>query len=447
MMRKLCLVFNKIFNAFTSIIKAPHFGFVQGHNYMIDQDISNLYKIVGAENDELILDYERSFSKLVGDGSSVSFASGRMGFFALMKIYDIGVGDEVIINGATCSVMVNSILRCGALPIYSDIDPNTFGSSYESIEKCLSIKTKMIVAQHSFGIPCDIDRISGLCKKKEVFLLEDCALTLGSKLHSKNIGTFGDAALFSTDHSKPINTITGGLIYTNNSSVYDKLITLQAQSNNLSNEKQQAIWKRFILEKRYAKPGRFRLLQFFDLIHKVKLRLIGGTSPFLDEDFSSKIQSQTYPYPSKLPAFLAAIGLIEINRWPFIMEERKKMLKHYITWVQDFKFDIELPASYFDSTRHIVPLRIAWSQEDGALIRQQFSSKINVSWIWFLEPIITAYEPLINFGYKKGDCPNSEYVCHGMLNLPTSISFASFLVLLDVISPVLVSSKKSHNST
>ena len=167
--------------------------------------------------------------------------------------------------------MVNAILRCGATPVYSDIDSNTFGSSSHSIKECLTIRTKMVVAQHSFGIPCEIDLISDICKKKSVFLLEDCALALGSKLHNINVGTFGDAALFSTDHSKPLNTITGGLIYTNNVSIYNKLLTMQYQSNNLSIEKQKAIWKRFVLERRYAQPGRFRMLYFIDFIHKVRM--------------------------------------------------------------------------------------------------------------------------------------------------------------------------------
>jgi len=445
MMRKFYLILNKVYNTTVSILNAPYFGFVQGHNYIGNKDISDIYNIVGTDDEELILNYEQSFSKLVGDGGSVSFATGRMGFYALMKICGVGKGDEIIINGATCSVMVNAILRCGATPVYSDIDSNTFGSSSHSIKECLTIRTKMVVAQHSFGIPCEIDLISDICKKKSVFLLEDCALALGSKLHNINVGTFGDAALFSTDHSKPLNTITGGLIYTNNVSIYNKLLTMQYQSNNLSIEKQKAIWKRFVLERRYAQPGRFRMLHFFDFIHKVKSSLIGGVTPFLDEDFSSKTLSQSYPYPSKLPAFLAAIGLIEINRWPFIMKEREKMLSHYIRWFKDFEFDVDLPAAYFDSNRRIVPLRIVWSQENGALIRQQLASIINISWIWFLQPIIATSEPLINYDYKYGECPISEYICDGMLNLPTSISFSSFMLLENMISPVLNDSNKSHN--
>ncbi len=169
MMRKFYLILNKVYNTTVSILNAPYFGFVQGHNYIGNKDISDIYNIVGTDDEELILNYEQSFSKLVGDGGSVSFATGRMGFYALMKICGVGKGDEIIINGATCSVMVNAILRCGATPVYSDIDSNTFGSSSHSIKECLTIRTKMVVAQHSFGIPCEIDLISDICKKRAFF--------------------------------------------------------------------------------------------------------------------------------------------------------------------------------------------------------------------------------------------------------------------------------------
>ena len=63
----------------------------------------------------------------------------------------------------------------------------------------------MIVAQHSFGIPCEIQPIVNFAKKKNIFLLEDCALTMGSSIKGIKCGNFGDAALFSTDNTKLIN--------------------------------------------------------------------------------------------------------------------------------------------------------------------------------------------------------------------------------------------------
>ena len=147
-----------------------------------------------------------------------------MGFYVLMKSLGVSSGDEILFTAATCSTMINAALRIGATPIYADIDPNTFGSDPNDIEKKITHKTKIIVAQHSFGIPCDITAIKKISVSNNIFLFEDCALTLGSRVNGITVGNFGDAALFSTDHSKPINTMIGGLIYTCDHVLYQKLI-------------------------------------------------------------------------------------------------------------------------------------------------------------------------------------------------------------------------------
>ena len=145
--------------------------------------------------------------------------------------------------------MANAIIRAGASPVYADIDPETFGSSAKAIKKVLTSQTKMIVAQHSFGIPCDIQPIVELAQAKNIFLLEDCALTLGSKLNNVVCGNFGNAALFSTDHSKPLNTLTGGLIYTQKKSLYKKLKAVQKNVPPLAKSKQHALWKQLLFER------------------------------------------------------------------------------------------------------------------------------------------------------------------------------------------------------
>ena len=111
----------------------------------------------------------KKFSKIIGNGGAVSFGSARMAFYTLMKILNISSNDEVILLGSTCSVMVNAILKVGAKPIFSDIDKYTFGSSANEIRKVMSSRSKIIVAQHTFGIPCDIEEIKKLAREKTCF--------------------------------------------------------------------------------------------------------------------------------------------------------------------------------------------------------------------------------------------------------------------------------------
>ena len=183
------------------LVFSDYYGFIQGHESINNDQIKEINQLLKNPNPKITEEYENKFSNLIGNGSSVSYASGRMGFFELMKYLKIGNQDEVIILGYTCAVMINAIIKIGAKPIFSDIDPETFGSCINSIKEKTNSKTKLIVAQHSFGIPCDIEKILEFTQEKKIFLLEDCALTLGSKVNGKIVGNFGDASLFSSEPS------------------------------------------------------------------------------------------------------------------------------------------------------------------------------------------------------------------------------------------------------
>ena len=408
--------FKQIATSLSQITKNPYFGFIGG-NYSHDQkDIGIIEKLVKNEDDSINIIFEKNFSKIIGEGSSVSFASARMGFFAVLKSLKVKANDEVIIQGATCAVMINAIIRMGAKPIYADIDPNTFGSSATEISKVITHKTKIIVAQHSFGIPCEIEKISELAHAKGIFLLEDCALTLSSKINNITCGNFGDAAIFSTDHSKPFNLLIGGLVYTRKESLFKKLVQLKNNSQNLNNDKRIAIHKQILFERKNYNPSSYGKGLLKASFNRKKR---GYVNPFLDVDNSSYIQSK-YPYPAKLPSFLAFIGIKKLETWSDTANQRKFFLEDFLNLVTEKNQDNF--SIYYDKNREIVPLRIAWAPKDGHQIRSKLSSFIDVSWTWFTSPIVASNEPLINFGYKKNTCPISEQICENIVNIPCNIS-------------------------
>ena len=336
-----------------------YFGFIDGHGYLDSNQKLKLKKLIFNEDEKIISNFESQFSNLVGEGLSSSFASGRMAFYVLMQVLGVGKGDEVIINGATCSVMVNAILRIKAMPIYSDIDPNTLGSSHDEIKKCITSRTKIVVAQHSFGIPCDIHKIKELCTSKNIFLLEDSALALGSTINNQPVGSFGDAALFSTDHTKPINTFSGGLLYTSNLALHQKINSIRDNSKCLPTSKKISIFNRILLEAKWTHSRKFGLFQIIDVFKIILAKISKKVTPYLDKDSGIKVsQHNDYPYPAKLPSFLAELGLIELQRWERVSNERVKNLSAYIAYFERNNLSQDLPFAYFDTSRKIIPLRI-----------------------------------------------------------------------------------------
>ena len=204
---------------FKKLIFLNYYDFCGNHKYLNKNHTNKIKKLLKIEDAKLIKIYEKSFSRLIGSGDAVAYASGRMGLYEILNYLNISKNDEVIVNAGTCSVVVNAILKVGGKPVFSDVDTKTYGSSAKSISKRINKNTKLIIAQHSFGIPCEIQKIKEISNKKKIFLLEDCALSLGSKVNKICLGNFGEASLFSTDHTKPINTFCGGIIYSNNNEI------------------------------------------------------------------------------------------------------------------------------------------------------------------------------------------------------------------------------------
>jgi perosamine synthetase len=404
-----------------------HFqGFIQGHASLKKEEWSLLSELLDHPDEKYTHKFEDAFASIIGDGECVSFAAARMAFYALLLHLRIGKGDDVILTGFTCSVMVNALIRTGANIIYCDIDQETFGTSASSVKSCISDNTKMIIAQHSFGIPCDIIELSKLSKERGIFLLEDCAIALGSTINGTVIGNFGDAAIFSTDHSKPINTFSGGLLYSNNQTLTVKIKQESEKIPEIPKEKSQAILKRIVFESKYCNSSNYHKLPLLDAIEALVRRMKGKffVSPYLDED-QELGTSKTYPYPAKLPSFLAYLGLLQLQKWPSVASKRKENLNSFINWAKIHKVEKWLPDAYFSEGTNIIPLRIVWSQPDGESIRKKIAKLIDVRQIWFLTPIISSNIKLDKFGYEPGSCPTAEKVSRGIINLPISFSDSS----------------------
>src|SRR3989338_1760951 len=109
------------------------------------------------------------------------FNSGRSALFSVLKGMNLGKGDEVIVQGFTCTAVPDPILWCGAKPIFVDIDAS-LNIDNEKLEKSITKKTKAIIVQHTFGIPADIKKIKEITQKYNIILIEDCAHSLGAKI-------------------------------------------------------------------------------------------------------------------------------------------------------------------------------------------------------------------------------------------------------------------------
>lgn len=159
-----------------------------------------------------VAEFEKAFCNwLGGDVYGVSSSYGRMAFHYILQALDLPKGSDIVFPALTFWVMPEVARAAGYNPVFADVDPLTFNMTPASVEKVITPKTVAIVPTHVWGLPCDMDEILAIARKHGALVIEDCAHALGATYKGKNVGTLGDASIFSLQTLKPLNTYGGGM--------------------------------------------------------------------------------------------------------------------------------------------------------------------------------------------------------------------------------------------
>ena len=171
--------------------------------------------------------FENSFSKKINRKYSIAVSSGTAALEIALKSLNIKKDDEVIIPDFTIISNALAVIKQNAKPVLIDCDLNTWNIKTENIEKKITKKTKAIIVTHIYSFANDMDKISRICKKYKIYLIEDAAEVLGLKYKNKMCGSFGDISTFSFYANKQLTTGEGGMISTNSFSIYKKCLSLR----------------------------------------------------------------------------------------------------------------------------------------------------------------------------------------------------------------------------
>ena len=161
-----------------------------------------------------VSEFEEKFSDYIGRSHGVACANGSAALDLAVAALKIGGGDEVIMPSFTIISPAFSIIRNGAKPVLVDSDPITWNMNVEQIEQKITNKTKAIIVVHIYGLPVEMDPVLEICKKYNLFLIEDAAEMHGQTYKDKKCGSFGDISIFSFYPNKHITTGEGGMIVT-----------------------------------------------------------------------------------------------------------------------------------------------------------------------------------------------------------------------------------------
>ena len=360
--------------------------------------------------DKIIEEYQQKFARFFGVEWAFAFWKGRVALYALLRALDVGRGDQVILPGYTCVMNVNPIKYVGAKPVYVDIEPDTFNMNVNLLEEKITNKTKVIIAQHTYGYPCEMDTIMKIAQSSGICVIEDCCLALGSKYKGKMVGTLGLAGYFSSQWNKPYTTGLGGMAITSDRELSERIESLTTNEicspssrEVLMLRMQLIVYRLFIFPRTTAMAqGLFRYLT-------KKGAIVGSSStsefePVKADDFfkgMSKMQARS--------------GIRQLSKIEKNIAHRRKIAQLYdeLLAAKDLK-----PGRDFRGWAEPVlvryPVRI---KEKQKALAQAAKAGIELG-SWFECPLHPIETPLASYDYESGMCPEAEKAARQVVNLP-----------------------------
>lgn len=165
---------------------------------------------------QFVKQLEAEFARKLGSKCAYTCSSGTAAIHCAVAAINPEPGDEIITTSITDMGGLTPIILSGAIPVFADVDPETYNVTARSIEAVISEKTKAIVVTHLFGNPCDMAANTELSKKHNIPIIEDCAQAFLTTYRNENMGTLGDIGCFSLQQGMHITTGEGGIVTIDN---------------------------------------------------------------------------------------------------------------------------------------------------------------------------------------------------------------------------------------
>ena len=167
------------------------------------------------------LDFEREFAARMKSKYALGVTSGTAALQCAMAALEVGPGDEVILPSWTWHSCFNAVVLAGALPVCAEID-ESFNLDPADIERHITPHTKVIMAVHLQGNPCDMDRILAIARAHKLRVLEDCAQSVGASYKGRPVGSMGDIGIYSLQLNKTITAGEGGAVVTSDPVLFER---------------------------------------------------------------------------------------------------------------------------------------------------------------------------------------------------------------------------------
>jgi dTDP-4-amino-4,6-dideoxygalactose transaminase len=309
--------------------------------------------------------FEEEIAGYCGTKYAVGVASGTDALKLALLACGLGAGDEVITTPFTFVATVETIVQCGAVPVFADIDPRTYNLDAAKIEAKITPRTRVILPVHLYGQATDMEPIMELAKKYNLRVIEDCAQALGAKYKGSKVGSIGDTGCLSFFPSKNLGAYgDGGMVVTDEAGIAKTVDLLRKHGANTSYH--------------YHLPG-----------------------------FNSRLDT--------LQAAILKVKLKRLDSWNGLRRDKAALYEQLLNGIDG----IEPPfvEAFNQPCFNYYTIRVKDSRLSRNKLREYLSSKDIQTMVYYPLSLHLqeAYETL---GYKQGDFPESEQAQEEVLSLP-----------------------------
>ncbi|MCM1154016.1 MAG: UDP-4-amino-4,6-dideoxy-N-acetyl-beta-L-altrosamine transaminase [Roseburia sp.] len=352
-----------------------------GHQYIDEADIQAVVDVMRSEAltcGPKIGELEQKLCKLTGAKYAVVCSNGTAALHIACLAAGISPGDEVITTPITFAASANCALYCGARPVFADIDADTYNIDPASVAKCVTDKSRAVVAVDFTGQSVDLDPLLELCRQKNMVLIEDGAHVIGTRYKGKANGSIADMTTFSFHPVKTVTGGEGGAVLTNSEKYYQKLLLYR--SHGITRDES-------LLEHPADGPWYYEQLAL--------------------------------GYNYRITDMQAALIISQLDKLDRFSSRRKEIVARYneaFSGMPGIFIQKEIPES--DTTRHLYILRI--KPEELTIDRKRFFAALAAENVCCnVHYIPTYYFPYYEkMGYQRGICPNAEKLYEEIITLP-----------------------------
>lgn len=337
-----------------------------------------------------VIDFEKAFAEYVGVKHAISVGNGTDGLVIALKAMGIGEGDEVITTPFTFFATAEAISAVGGTPVFVDVYKDTFNIDVTKIEEKITSKTKAIMPVHIFGQCADMDEINEIAKKHNLLVIEDACQAIGGKYKGRNVGSLGDAAVFSFFPTKNLGCAgDGGMIVTDNDDIAIIAKALKAHGSGENGQKAYNLLNNIEEEVQKAEGANdtvYNPLKYYNY-------LIG--------------------YNSRLDAIQAAILNVKIKEIDNWNAKRREVAEIYNEALKDTDLVTPVTRDYVEPVYHMYVLQ----SENREEVLEKLKEAGIATGVYYPVPL-HLQKCYKNLGYKEGDMPVSEYLSHRTFAIP-----------------------------